>query len=165
MKQTSLALLSLLALACGSVKSGSVSAITGDADYDSTDKMRFEIEQTSSPMTFATDARTDISFRVTITNLDKEPITVKRLTLQSMAGSSYHLETSSRKFDTRIEPKGMQSFKYWAPAVANDTNLINARGPLVVRTTVEGTAGGMKIREVFNRRVNGQVSIGVGSLH
>lgn len=139
--------------------------VTGDTSYDSTDKLRFEIEQTSHPMIFAGDkSRTDVSFRITITNKDTVPITIKRLTLQSFAGGSFRLETSSRKFNKSIAPQAKESFKYWAPAIATDL-IMNTRAPLVVRTTVEGIVGELRVHEVFNRRVNDEVTIGIGSEH
>lgn len=158
---TPLLLLASFFLSCTNTRIGAVTMNTGQADFDSTDKLRFEIEQTAFPMTFAADrGATDVSFRITITNRLAAPVTVKRLTLQSMGGSSFRLETSSRKFNKTIAPGAKESFKYWAPAVATD--LTNTRVPLVVRTTVDAVTDGTRIREVFNRRVNDEVSIDVG---
>ena|SRR5207253_7336747 len=159
----SLLLLSSLCLSCSNnTRIAGLTMINGEADFDSTDKLRFEIEQTAFPMTFAADrGATDVSFRITITNRMTAPLTVKRLTLQSTAGSSFRLETSSRKFDKTIAPAAKESFKYWAPAVASDLTA-NTRVPLVVRTTVDAVTEGTRIREVFSRRLNDEVSIDVG---
>ena len=166
--RTRLALLLLLAfsLSCSnSTRTAGLTLNTGEANFDSTDKLRFEIEQTAFPMTFAADrGATDVSFRITITNRLSAPVTVKRLTLQSMSGSSFRLETSSRKFDKTIAPGAKESFKYWAPAVATDLTA-NTRLPLVVRTTVDAVTDGTRIREVFSRRLNDEVSIDLGTVH
>lgn len=154
-------LLVFVASCSHSLQSGDVTVINGDSSYDSTDKFRFEIEQTAFPMTFRGErGDVDVSFRITITNRSEAPITVKRLTLQSMGGDTYRLETSSRKYDKTIAPMARESFKFWAPAVATEATA--TRAPLVVRTTVELQADGTRLREVFNRRVNGSVSVAIG---
>lgn len=159
-------LLTVLAFACtsGTLSDAGITAVTGDATYDSSDAMRFEIEQTSSPMTFRGNSGVDVCFRMTITNATKEPMRIKRILLQSLGGGSYRLETSSRKFDKAIKPGDKESFRYWAPAIASDPGL-GTSGPLVVRTTVDARAGSGPIRAVFNRRVNGEVAVVVGSGH
>jgi|SRR5712692_6075056 hypothetical protein len=161
-----LLLLASFCLSCSNnTRNAGVTMVNGDADFDSTDKLRFEIEQTAFPMTFRGDrGATDVSFRITITNRMTAPVTVKRLTLQSMGGGSFRLETSRRKFDKTIAPGAKESFKYWAPAVATDLTA-NTRVPLVVRTTVDAVTEGTRIREVFNRRLNDEVSVDVGVAH
>ena len=154
-----------MALGCGTAQIGGLSATTGDTDYDSTNKLRFQIEQTSHPMTFPADnGKVDVSFRITIANELPSPITIRRLTLQSMGGGVFRLETSSRKYNATIAPHASESFKFWAPAIATDLTQ-GTRAPLVVRTTVDGMEGENRIHEVFNRRVNDEVSIGIGSIH
>jgi len=166
MKRTIALLLLLVGCSGATVNQGDVALSTGDADYDSTDKLRFNIEQTSHPMMFAGDKnRTDVSFRITITNKAAAPITVKRISLQSMGGSSYRLDTQTRKFNKTIAPQAEESFKFWASAIATDTTMAT-RAPLVVRTTVDGVEGGeTPLRAVFNRRVNDEFGIAVSSGH
>jgi hypothetical protein len=151
-----------MALGCSSANTGGVARVAGDTDYDSTDKLRFDIEQTSHPMTFAADkGRTDVSFRITIVNKGDAPVTIKRISLQSLGGSTYRLDTQTRKFNKDIAPRAQESFKFWASAIATDL-IMETRTPLVVRATVEGLEGETPIRAVFNRRVNDEVTIGVG---
>ena len=138
-----LLLFALALLGCGTGGTGSfgtkqaeVDFATADANYDSTDDLRFEIEQTSHPMIFgASQGRTDVSFRITITNKTKVPMIVKRLTLQSMGGSIYRVDSQSRKFNTKIAPDARESFKFWATATATDTRM-ETYPPLVLRTMV-----------------------------
>jgi len=153
----------LLVAACGTTRDAQISATTGDPVYDSTDKVRFEIEQTAHPMTFSGDkGKVDVSFRITLTNRFPTPITVKRLTLQSMGGGVFRLETTSRKFDTTIAPGAKESFKFWASAIATD-QITGTRAALIVRSTVDALQGDTRIHEVFNRRVNDQFGIAIGS--
>src|SRR5207253_8391992 len=156
-----LLLFALALLGCGTGGTGSfgtkqaeVDFATADANYDSTDDLRFEIEQTSHPMIFgASQGRTDVSFRITITNKTKVPMIVKRLTLQSIGGSIYRVDSQSRKFNTKIAPDARESFKFWATAIATDTRM-ETYPPLVQRATVDGLEGDASMHAVFNRRVN-----------
>ena len=163
-----LLLLAAGAVACGTLSVGNgdaqLAVATADAYYDSTDKLRFEIEQTSHPMMLGvgSDSRADVSFRITITNKTKAPVTVNRLTLQSIGGSIYAVDTTRRKFNTKIAPQARESFKFWATARATDRRL-ETDVPLVIRTTVDGLEGDEPLHAVFNRRVNGVASIGIGS--
>jgi len=163
---SAIVLLSILAFACasGTMSDAGITSVTGDATYDSSDAMRLEIEQTSSPMTFRGNSSVDVCFRITVTNATKEPMRVKRISLQSLGGGVYRLETSSRKFDQAIAPGEKESFRYWASAIATDP-AVGTSGPLVVRTAIDAKAGGGPIRAVFNRRVNGAVAVVVGSGH
>jgi hypothetical protein len=164
--RNALLILALASVACsGTTNTGGVAVITGDADYDSTDKLRFEIEQTSHPMMFAANkGSTDVSFRITIANKGPEAVTIKRISLQSMGGSAYRLDTQTRKFNQKIAPRAKESFKFWASATATDLTM-ETRTALVVRTTVEGLEGDTPIRAVFNRRVNDEITVGIGSAH
>jgi hypothetical protein len=155
----------VLALGCsGNISNGAVSAVTGDADYDSTEAMRLDIEQISSPETWAGNESVDVCFRISISNATKEAMRVKRITLQSMGGGTYRLESSSRKFNQTIAPGAKESFRYWASAVASDPS-VGTHGPLVVRTAVDAVAESVPVHAVFNRRVNGMVVVTAGSGH
>jgi hypothetical protein len=147
------------------MNTGGISMVTGDADYDSTDKLRFEIEQTSHPMMFAVNkGSTDVSFRITIANKGPAPVIIKRISLQSMGGSAYRLDTQTRRFNQKIAPQAKENFKFWASAIASDLTL-ETHVPLVVRATVEGLQSATPFRAVFNRRVNDEIGIGVSSVH
>jgi len=164
--RNALLVLALASAACsGTTNTGGIAVVTGDADYDSTDKLRFEIEQTSHPMMFAANkGSTDVSFRITIANRSPDPITIKRISLQSMGGSTYRLDTQTRKFNQKIAPQARESFKFWASAIATDLTM-ETRTPLVLRATVEGFEGETPVRAVFNRRVNDEITVGVSSVH
>ncbi|HMC20234.1 MAG TPA: hypothetical protein VKL19_00145 [Thermoanaerobaculia bacterium] len=164
--RNALLVLALASAACsGTMNTGGIATVTGDADYDSTDKLRFEIEQMSHPMMFAGNkGSTDVSFRITIANKVAVPVTIKRISLQSMGGSTYRLDTQTRKFNQKIAPQAKESFKFWASAIATDLTM-ETHVPLVVRATVEGLEGETPIRAVFNRRVNDEMTVGVSSVH
>ena len=165
--RNALLLFASIALGCGTANvgtgQGDVAFSTADAYYDSTDDLRFEIEQTSHPMMLGvSNDRTDVSFRISITNKSKVPVTVTRLTLQSMGGSVYSVDTQRRKFNTKIAPNSKESLKFWASVTATNKRM-ETDVPLVIRTSVDGMQDDAPLHAVFNRRVNGMVTVAIGS--
>ena len=133
----------------------------GDADYSSSDDYDVKIVQTANPMSFprADDGRLDVSFDITIKNLRTEPVTIERISLQSMSGRSYTLETSTRKYERAIPAGGTETFKYWTHARVDGT-VLEASAPMVVRALVDTVIGDGKQRETFNREVHNGYVIG-----
>ena len=157
-----LVLVSLLTLGCASRDSGIDAAfVTGDATYSSTDAYDLKIAQTAAPMSFpkADKGSIDVNFDITIRNASPKPVTIDRISLQSMGGSLYRLDTSSRQYKLEIAAGQTHTFKFWAPAHVSDTT-IEARAPMVVRALVDTIVDGQSAREVFNREVNGSFAIG-----
>jgi hypothetical protein len=138
--------------------------VTGDADFSSTDQYDLTIAQTASPMSFpnADQGKIDVAFDITFRNASKKAVLVDRISLQSMGGSLYRLDTSSRKFRKAIEPGQTFTFKFWAPAQVTSTTF-DARAPMVVRAVIDTEVDGEKARELFNRQVNGTIAIGAGT--
>jgi hypothetical protein len=167
MSRTALVLLSLLTLlAAGCASHGAdlgASVITGDSTYSSTDVYDVIIAQTASPMSFpnADKGQIDVAFNITFRNAGKKPVVIDRISLQSMGGSLYRLDTSSRRYQKEIEAGETFTFKFWAPAQVTSTTF-DARAPMVVRAVIDTVVDGEKVRELFNREVNGAIGIGAG---
>ena len=89
----------------------------------------------------------------------KKPVLIDRISLQSMSGSLYRLETSSRQYKQTIAAGGEYKFKFWAPARVQDT-VFEAKAPMVVRALVDTIVDETRTREVFNRQVNDGIAIG-----
>ena len=157
-------LLLLLTLGFGcSSRNGdaSVSMITGDADYSSTEDYDVKIVQAAAPMSFPADKGSiDVNFEITIKNLRQEPVTIDRISLQSIGGSAYSLDTSSRQYKRTIAAGATETFKFWAPARVDIH--FDANAPLVVRAVVDTITNGATERETFNREVNGRVGVAMG---
>src|SRR5258708_39882968 len=77
----------------------SLSMITGDADYSSSEEYDVKIVQAASPMSFpkADRGSIDVNFEITIKNLHQDPVTIDRISLQSISGSVYRLDPSGRQ--------------------------------------------------------------------
>jgi hypothetical protein len=140
----------------------SVAVITGDATYNSTEDFDVKIEQMAYPLTFpaADGGKVDVSFDVTIKNLTKEPVKVRTITLQSMSGSAYQLETRRRQYDKTIAAGATEKLQFWAPALVTTTTL-DTRAPLVVRAMLDLNVNDETRHETFNREVNGSIAAGV----
>ena len=159
-----LALVGALTLGCSShSRDGNISMITGDADYSSSDDYDVKIVQAASPMSFpkADKGSVDVNFEITITNRHPEAVTIDRISLQSIGGSVYRLDTSSRQYKRSIAAGATETFKFWAPARVEGTTF-DAKAPLVVRAVVDTVINGATSRETFNREVNGRVGVAVG---
>lgn len=154
----------LLAGCTNSTVGAGFGVTTGDPDYSSTEAYDVKVVQTANPMSFpnADNGRIDVSFDIEFTNKSEKPVTITRISLQSMGGTQYRLETSTRKYERLVAPHEKTTFKYWAPAIVDGTAL-DARAPMVVRTLIDTLVDGQDSRETFNREVNGGWVIGVRS--
>jgi hypothetical protein len=157
----SLAALTTLTFSCASHAGGAGVATTfGDSEYSSNDDYDVKIVQSAYPMSFpkADKGSIDVSFDITIKNHMKTPVLIDRISLQSMSGSLYRLETSSRQYKQTIAAGGEYQFKFWAPALVQGT-MFDSRAPMVVRAVVDTVVGDVKTREIFNREVNENVGV------
>lgn len=159
-----LALLALVLLvsACATSSNTLGGAVSfGDGDYSSSDDYDVKIVQTANPMSFprADNGNLDVSFEITIKNLRTEPVTIDRISLQSMSGRNYTLETSTRKYERAIPAGGTETFKYWTHAHVEGT-VLETSAPMVVRALVDTVIGDGKQRETFNREVHKGVVVG-----
>ncbi len=155
------AILATLTVSCASHFGGAGVATTfGDADYSSNDDYDVKIVQSAYPMSFpkADKGSIDVSFDITIRNHMKKPVLIDRISLQSMSGSLFRLETSSRQYKQTIAAGGEYKFKFWAPARVQGT-MFDSRAPMVVRAMVDTVVDDVQTREVFNREVNDSIGV------
>jgi hypothetical protein len=159
--------LSLLFTACGGTAtlaggSGASATIAGDVANDSTDDFDVSVEQAESPSLPARGITTiDVQYLITIGNRTKVPVTVERITLQSIGNSAFEIPTRSRPFQTAIAPGEKKPFRFWAAANVTDPSVI--RDPAIIRleVTAKSDEDGTQRKESFMRRVNGRVAVGI----
>src|SRR5258708_32120124 len=111
---TLLILVTSLTLGCASHGGDAgVSVITGDADYSSSDNFDVKIVQAASPMSFpkADKGSIDVNFEITIKNRLTEPVTIDRISLQSIGGPGYLPATPARPEKQRIAPARPEAIK------------------------------------------------------
>ena len=139
----------------------------GDAQSDTTADFDVMVEQAAAPMAMPTSAndRTptaplDIRYAISITNMTKEPVTVKHIAMSSPDGA-FVIPVIRRNFNQPIAPGATATVDFWARAQATDANL-GAATPALVRTMIEFVGAQGKRTESFMRRVNGKFGAGVG---
>jgi len=152
----------LLLLAClGCAESAAVVANTGSAE-GSTEDFDVVVVQANTPTVMRNQRDADVQFEITVKNRTQEPWTVRRITLQSMAGTTYSIPVTSREYDRTIAPGAQEKFGYWARADVEE--LGTARQPVTLRTSIEAiSASGATREEVFTSRVNGRVQLQISA--
>jgi hypothetical protein len=148
-------------MSTASVGNENVSAtMATNAETSSTEDFDLQITQKRAPMVMPGVESVDVEFEIALTNRTQEPVTVKRIIVQSIGGSTYSVAPSLRKYDRLVKAGDRQEFRHWVTARVTDPN-IGTAAPLLLRTTVvTGSAGGER-RETFTRTVNGHLAIGI----
>ena len=100
----------------------------------------------------------NIRYAARIANRAAEPITLKRITVQSMTEGAYHVGPHSVPFDVEIGPDNYHDIDFWAPARTGQS-LVGANGPVMLRVTVEFDSPHGKFQEVLTRVVNERTSV------
>ncbi|MGZ7077803.1 MAG: hypothetical protein ACXVJT_00195 [Thermoanaerobaculia bacterium] len=132
-------------------------SVTGEED--STNELSFSIVQTANPPIVGSITSIDVPFEITIGNKTAAPMTVNRISLQSMEVGDYQIPYKPRNFDRVIAPGAKEKFEFWANAIVTDP-ILGTRAPLTLRTMVDLTVSGGTRHEVFVRGINGRLGFG-----
>jgi hypothetical protein len=172
MRLLTLGLLLLTTVSCSNAVSMSAGRVDGDnsttvgaiagRDKGASSLVDLAVEQTSSPIVFAGQKRVDVPFKITLRNTSQEPLTVRRIVVQSASRREFEIPTTMRKFDRTIGPDESVELTFWTTAEVSEARM-SGREPLVLRITSVLDVGGKEYREVFQRNVNGRFSAGVSS--
>lgn len=95
---------------------------------------------------------TEIELLVDIFNESAEPITLKRLQVQSIIGGGFRFRPIARTFNKVIPPGGVETFDMWVQIAAESPG-VDVRSPSIVRGTAlfDSPAGGF--RHVFTSEI------------
>jgi predicted GNAT family acetyltransferase len=86
-----------------------------------------------------------VQYRVNVTNNAAEPMTLKRIDLQSIGYGAYTLPAMTQAFDQRIDPRQSRSVEVWGPAVVESSTIAGANGPVTLRAVIHyQTAAGTR---------------------
>jgi hypothetical protein len=100
-------LAALLPLGCGTNSNSKVALFGDDEQYSSVKEYDVDIEQTAHPMIMRdSGGNTTVPFAVTITNRLQEPLTVERISMQTLAKSVYEIVSSTHKYKETIPAGG-----------------------------------------------------------
>ncbi|MFP5245538.1 MAG: hypothetical protein ACLGH0_02505 [Thermoanaerobaculia bacterium] len=136
----------------------SQSASTG-SDNVNLSKPEIRIVQTSSVPGAARFSQGPLQVRYTVRvdNTSGEPITLKRITVQSQSEGAYHIQ-ATLPYDVVVAPGGTQDVEFWGNARTGQS-LVGANGPVMVRVTAEFDSAVGKFQHIVNRVVNERTSI------
>jgi hypothetical protein len=145
----------VLAAACASTDTTTV----GSANLKIA-KPEILLVQTSNVPTVArfTDGALSIHYAVRVENRASEPITLKRISIQSVSEGAYYVAPESKPFDVKIEPSTRQEVEMWVPAQPG-RSLVGVNGPVTLRVTCDFDSPAGVFQEIVMRRVNERADI------
>ena len=92
-------------------------------------------------------------FAVEVKNKLAEPLTLRRVGVQSIGGGSYTLPSYSQGFNETIAPGETKRVAFWAPAFVSMNTVAGSNGPVTLRASLEFEAAGKKFQKVEVRNV------------
>lgn len=99
----------------------------------------------------------NIHYAARIENRANAPITLKRLTIQSLSEGAYIVGPHSVGFNVEIAPDNYHDVEFWAPARSGQS-IVGADGPVMLRLTAEFDSPQGKFQQVSTRVVNERAS-------
>jgi hypothetical protein len=87
-------------------------------------------------------------FAVEVKNKLAEPLSLRRVAVQSIGGGAYTLPSYSQAFNETIAPGETKRISFWAPAFVSVNTVAGANGPVTLRASLDFEAGGKKFQKV-----------------
>jgi hypothetical protein len=87
-------------------------------------------------------------FAVEVKNKLAEPLSLRRVAVQSIGGGAYTLPSYSQAFNETIAPGETKRVAFWAPAFVAVNTVAGANGPVTLRAALDFEAGGKKFQKV-----------------
>ena len=137
-------------------------AVLGDADGSTTDKLEFAIEQNEPPHTMQGTRMISVPFEMVFRNVSVTDLTVKRISLESLGGGPVEVVPTRWNYDRTIRPGQTGRIEFWAKMNVGNSQL-GLKTPLVTRSTVLFTdATGEQTEALFTRTINDEFSVAIG---
>lgn len=95
-----------------------------------------------------------LRYAVRVTNRAKEPITLKRITAQSIGSGAYELRSQSKPFNEEIAPDVRRDVEFWASGFVADPTILGANGPVTIRLIVHFDSPKGEFDEFVVQQVN-----------
>ena len=105
-----------------------------------------------------TDGMLSVRYAVRVENLAVDPITLTRVSVQSVSRGAYEVEPSSKPFLVIIAPAKKEQVDMWVPARAGDT-ILGANGPVILRVTCDFESPTGKFQHTVVTHVNERTAI------
>ena len=95
-----------------------------------------------------------VKYRVVVANRSGEPITLKRIDLQSMGYGGYDLRPTSISTKLLVQPDHYESTEFWTAANIDDPSMNGANGPVSVRAVAHFDSPVGQFQTVTVQQVN-----------
>jgi hypothetical protein len=93
-------------------------------------------------------------YAVEVKNTLAEPVTLRRVAVQSIGGGSYTLPAHSQGLNETIAPGETKRVSFWAPAFVAIQTVAGANGPVTLRGTLEFEAGTRKFQKIMVENIS-----------
>lgn len=104
------------------------------------------------------DGGVTIHYAMRVQNKATEPITLKRVTVQTISEGAYHVSPTSKPYNVSIAAAQDEDFDFWVAATPG-LSLVGLNGPVTVRVTTEFDSSQGTFQHIVVRRVNERTSI------
>jgi hypothetical protein len=95
-----------------------------------------------------------VRYTVRVANRAAEPITLKRITAQSIGSGAYELRSQSKPFNEQIAPGAQHDVELWASGYIADPSILGANGPVTVRLLLHFDSPKGEFDEMVVQQVN-----------
>jgi hypothetical protein len=99
-----------------------------------------------------------IQYAMRVENKAAEPITLKRVTVQTVSEGAYHVSPTSKPYNLLIAAAQNEEVEFWVSAVPG-LSLVGLNGPVTLRVTTEFDSSQGTFQHIVMRRVNERTSI------
>jgi len=95
----------------------------------------------------------EVQFGMKISNRSTQPITLRRIEIQSMGGGGYVLRHETQAFNTTIEPNHFDTVKFWVHALSKgDTPAANE--PVTIRGVAQFDTPAGSTQQFFLKNIS-----------
>jgi len=150
--QRSIAVLAVLFAFVGCSSTGGSNSTVTSAKLPAPEIQIAQLSEVPAVARFS-DAALTVQYAVRVENRANQPITLKRVTVQSVGEGAYYLSSQSKPFDTVIGPTQQQDVEAWFTAQPG-RSLVGVNGPVSLRVTCEFDSAAGPFQQVVMRRVN-----------
>jgi hypothetical protein len=105
-----------------------------------------------------TDGGISNQYAMRVENRADEPITLRRVTVQSISDGAYYVSPTSRPFEVAIEPAQKEDVQFWVAARPGGS-IVGANGPVTMRVTCQFDSPSGKFQHIVMQTVNDRTSI------
>ncbi len=104
----------------------------------------------------------EVQYGLRIANRSSEPITLRRIQLQTVGlGGPYRLQSRAYEFQREVKPEEFEDVTFWAKAVSTGDSFSNdATAPINVRVTVYFDSPAGNFRRVFTSMLDQRGTLG-----